>query len=305
MNQMIQKLSQYRYSLSFIVIFFIILAAAWFGIFTRPLSYSAFFWPANAILLGILIRYPFFRNISSIIGAALGYICADLFSGNTFLLTLSLTVINFISVLVALYFYLYFYKNQTFVNNKKFMRNSFPLLFSTIIGSCFCACLAVSVLPYVPYTFLGHEQPLLNFLYWWSGELFNYILILPILISFPGFRKLVRMWFYHPEAFKLSSLKIIFPFVAVMISCVLTHYYFAPGALFYPLATLMWAAAVYSLFSISIITTLTCLTLYNSLSSMYLRSVDHTFIYPMISIRVGLIILGITTFEKYSVKLSI
>ncbi|WP_227551623.1 GGDEF domain-containing protein [Acinetobacter wanghuae] len=292
---MIQKLSQYRYSLSFIVIFFTILAAAWFGIFTRPLSYSAFFWPANAILLGVLIRYPFFRNISSIIGAALGYIGADLFIGNTFLLTLSLTVINFISVLVALYFYLYFYKNQTFVNNKKFMRNSFPLLFSTIIGSCFCACLAVSVLPYVPHTFLGHEQPLLNFLYWWSGELFNYILILPILISFPGLRKLARMWFYHPEAFKWSDLKIILPFIAVMISCVLTHYYFAPGALFYPLATLMWAAAVYSLFSISIITMLTCLTLYNSLSSMYLSSVDHTFIYPMISIRVGLIILGITT----------
>lgn len=296
MHRIILKISKYRYTLSLIVIFLAVLTGAWFGIFTRPLSYSAFFWPANAMLLGILIRYPFFRNLASVVGAALAYICADLITGNTFLLTLSLTFVNFFSVFVSLYFYLYFYKRLMLIDNKKFMRTSFPLLFSTIVGSCFCAFIAVTVLPYVPHTFLAHEQKLLGFLYWWSGELFNYVLILPIIISFPGFKRLVTNWRQRTnDAFQLSDLKIILPFIAVIISCVLTHYYFAPGALLYPLATMMWAAAVYSLFSMSVITMLTCLTLYNSLSAMYLTSVDKAFIYPMISIRVGLIILGVTT----------
>ncbi|ANF81774.1 hypothetical protein A3K93_05955 [Acinetobacter sp. NCu2D-2] len=296
---MTQVLSPQKYTYLFsslIIIFIVIFAAACIGILTRPLSYSAFFWPANGILLGILIRYPRFRNFATFIGATLGYIVADIFSGNTFVLTLSLTLINFIAVYGAYYFYRYFYQRQIHIPNQNIARASFPLMFSTIIASSFCALAAVSILPYVPHTFMGHEQKLLNFLNWWSGELLNFVMLVPILISFPGFKKIyskvLQSW---KQVWKIQDFYIFLPCIAVIISCVLTHYYFGPGALFYPLATMMWAAAVYSLFNISLITTFVCLTLYHSLSGIYLQSVDTNFVYPMISIRVRLIILGITT----------
>lgn len=295
-QQLQANLKQYHVVYSFITIFIVIFVAACIGIFTRPLSYSAFFWPANGILLGILIRYPSFRNVGTFIGATLGYLAADLMTGNTFLLTVVLTVINFIAIYGSYYFYRHFYQRQSLRLNQTFARASFPLLFSTIIGSCFCSVAAIAILPYVPHTFMGQEHQLLSFINWWSGELLNFVMIIPILISFPGFKKLYQSWSANNfHEFQFKDLNILLPFIAVIISCVLTHYYFAPGALFYPLATMMWAAAVYSLYSMSLITTVVCLTLYHSLSSIYLISEDTTFVYPMISIRVGLIILGVTT----------
>lgn len=293
-SQYFQKHQNVFYS--FTMIFIIIFVAACTGILTRPLSYSAFFWPANGILLGLLIRYPYFRNIATFIGASFGYITADLITGTSFILTLSLTFINFIAIYGSYYCYQYFYIQQKYGLNENLTKSTFPLLISTIFASSICALAAVMILPYVPNTFMGHEHQLLSFLNWWSGELLNFVMIVPILITSPSLSKLKQTWLNIRMSLpKLVQLKRVLPFIAVIASCVLTHFYFAPGALFYPLATMMWAAAVYSLFSMSLITTVVCLTLYHSLSSIYLHSTETYFIYPMLSIRIGLIILGITT----------
>ena len=292
--QFFQKYTNAFYS--FVIIFTIIFVAACTGILTRPLSYSAFFWPANGILLCLLIRYPYFRNIAALIGASFGYITADLITGTSFLLTLSLTIINFIAIYGSYYCYRYFYLQQKHISNENLTKSTFPLLFSTIIASGICAFAAVIFLLNVPNTFMGHEHKLLSFLNWWSGELLNFVMIVPILITSPSMIKLKQTWLNVRMTLpNVTQLKHVLPFIAVIASCILTHLYFAPGALFYPLATMMWAATVYTLFSMSLITTVVCLTLYHSLSSIYFNSTETYFIYPMISIRIGLIILGITT----------
>ena len=86
-----------------VVVFF----ACILGIFTRPLSYFSFFWPTNALLLGLLIRFPSLKNFGGILGAFIDYMGADLVTNNTLLITLGLTLSNFVAVFSGLFFFDY------------------------------------------------------------------------------------------------------------------------------------------------------------------------------------------------------
>jgi hypothetical protein len=72
----------------------IILAAAFFGIFTRPTGLLASFWPANAVMLGLMIRYPRFATPWCWVAATAGFLIADLATGGTALRTAMLTAGN-------------------------------------------------------------------------------------------------------------------------------------------------------------------------------------------------------------------
>lgn len=61
----------------------VIFAAAVFGILTRPVGFLASFWPANAILLGIMVRNPRYARPEAWAAAFLGYIAADLVTGGS------------------------------------------------------------------------------------------------------------------------------------------------------------------------------------------------------------------------------
>ncbi len=56
------------------------------------------FWPANSVLLGLLVRYPQTRKLGTFLGAYTGYVIADLIQGTPFLLTIILTTSNYIYV---------------------------------------------------------------------------------------------------------------------------------------------------------------------------------------------------------------
>lgn len=282
---------------SFMAISFVImLLASWFGILTRPLSYSAFFWPANAILLGMFMRYPHMCHPATLFGAFAGFMLADFTTGTYVVLSLVMTSANLISVLSCFYICNYLISMIKKEELENSTQASYPYLISTLSGSFLSAVFASAILPHVPHTFLSADQPILNLISWWSGELFNYVLLVPILISFPSWEKIgQRIHAIAKSHLQLSDLQHVLPLSAVIFSCVLTHYFFAPGALLYPLATLMWAATYYSLFNMSVMTTIVVLTMYHSLSLQYMHNVDTNFLYPMFSVRIGLIILAITT----------
>jgi integral membrane sensor domain MASE1 len=66
---------------SLLQLFFVFAAVIFFccliGIATRHLTFLASFWPANSVLLGLLIRFPQTRHPISLIGAIVGYLLAD------------------------------------------------------------------------------------------------------------------------------------------------------------------------------------------------------------------------------------
>ena len=237
-NQQIQ-----RHSYIFVIFAFSIFIVALIGIFTRPLAYSAFFWPANPVFLGLLLRFPKLRTSSALLGAFSGYMLADLITGNGLALTFILTITNFVAVLSTLSILLFIQSQLKYFQDGALI--IYPYIFALICGTFLGALFAINTIPYVPHTFMSDKQPWVDFTNWWSGEFFNAVIVLPLVLTFPRLIKIKNFW----QDKRTSSFNIFdaVPFAAVMLSMILTHTYYGPGALLYPLATLIWAASVYSL----------------------------------------------------------
>lgn len=279
----------------FAITFILILLCAWLGILTRPLAHAAFFWPANACLLGLLLRFPHFRHPATFVGAALGYMSADLSTGLAIFPTLALTVANLISISLAYLMFKYLRQMMTKETENFYIKPVYPYLLSTLIASAVAAGFVILCLPHLPNTFMGEPQGFADFLVWWSGEMFNYIIVLPLVLTFPKWQEIKAFFTDKSAILVFKDIQHLMPLFAVLIACVITNVLFAPGAMLYPLAAMMWAAAVYSMFSIAIISALVCLTLFHSLSFVYLHDNQDNFLFLMISIRIGLSILAITT----------
>jgi hypothetical protein len=71
-----------------IIVISVIFMASLFGILTRPVGFLAALWPANAILLGMMVRNPRLATIEGWIAAFVGYIAADLATGGEIGVTL-------------------------------------------------------------------------------------------------------------------------------------------------------------------------------------------------------------------------
>lgn len=102
------KVASKSLSLSQLFLLFsaVILLCCLLGIVTRQLTFLASFWPANSVLLGILIRFPQTRHPISFIGAIAGYLIADSMQDTPFLLNVCLTSANLLYVITTLSLYI-------------------------------------------------------------------------------------------------------------------------------------------------------------------------------------------------------
>ena len=261
----------------------VILACCLLGILTRPFSHLAFFWPANAVMLGLLLRFPKLNCLAGWLGALTGFLVADLSTGNTFYLSLSLTCANLITVATALWLidlfdvkYRYYDKGFTFLK----------LAAICCIAGLFSAIFAICTVPYVPNTFMSTERLWVDFGMWWSGEIANCVILLPFLLAFPKWKHIEHA-LYNRRQFHFRPQK-IFPLIAIFISIAFTHIFPGPGAMIYPLAALIWAALSYKLFNISLINLIIFMTAYYSLKPFVFDHSDEMYLASAVSIRIGL-----------------
>lgn len=279
-----------RQSRAFAVIFLVIFLCCLIGIVTRPLSFLAFFWPANAALLAMFLRFPHFNNLGGWLGAFLAYMLADLLTGNHFQLTFFLTLSNFMNVSVSLFFIHYFqinYRNY----NKGF---TFLYLFAICaFAGCFAgASFAILTIPYVPNTFMPIDRLWIDFGMWWTSEMLNAILIIPLILALPTYAEFKHA--FNNRRQKKYSLSHIFPLVSIFICVIMTYVFSGPGALLYPLAALIWAALTYQLFSVALINFAVLLGTYHSLNQFYLTESPTVYLSTAISVRIGLCMLSLT-----------
>src|SRR5690606_4093951 len=75
-----------------------VFAACLFGISTRPAGFLASLWPANAVMLGLLIRMPSAAHPLGWLSASVAYMTADLITGGSFVTSLVLNGTNLVSV---------------------------------------------------------------------------------------------------------------------------------------------------------------------------------------------------------------
>ena len=73
------------------------------AITTRMPGTLAVFWPANALVLGLLLRHPKVAGFVVWVGIALGYLAADLVTGSSLTTAILLNLANMAGVLAGFY----------------------------------------------------------------------------------------------------------------------------------------------------------------------------------------------------------
>ena len=274
---------------AFLIIAAIIFVFALAGILGRPLFFLAIFWPANAILLGLFLRFESLKNIGGWLGAFTGFMLADLLTGNTFLLTLFLTLANMSDALVTLILIRLFQLNYKQYNK--------GLTFLYLFGICaFGGCLAAATfacltVPHMPNTFMSMDRIWVDFGMWWTGEILNVVAFLPILLAIPD--KQTAHNYYQDVQQRTLQYREFFPFLGVVFSVILTHFFIGPGAIMFPIAALVWAALTYNLFFVSIINCIVCMVLYNALTAYYIAQSPNAYLATTLSVRIGLFMLAL------------
>lgn len=274
-------------STAFVVIAVIIFCFCLVGIFSRPLTYLAIFWPANAVLFALFLRFPNLSNAGGWLGAFSGYMLADLLTGNHFQLTLFLTFANLINTTVCLFFMRYFQ-----VNYQNYNKDFTIISMSAIIagGGCLAgATFAIFTIPYIPNTFMSTDRLLIDFGMWWITEIINYLIILPLILSFPTIIQIKNA--FQNRRNQNYHFKDLLPVISVALCVLLTAVFTGPGAILYPLAALIWAALSYQLFTLAIINAVVILATYYNLNSFYLADSSMTYLSTAISVRIGLTML--------------
>lgn len=267
----------------------LIFIAALLGILTRSVDCLASLWPTNALLLGLLVRHPSARKKLNWLAAFVGYIAADFATGGELNKTLILTSCNFAGVTTGYYLLLRLSKNHLLL-----LRPSSVFYLVLISGA---AASASGLIGAVIDPVLFGGTLLADWAVWFVGELVSYVIILPVVLTAPNMHKalierrrdvLRRTW-----ATRVSHYG---PGVTFMLSCAAGVLMGGPGAIMFPVPTLLWCALSYSLFTTTVVTL--CFSAWTlvaiSKGILGLSIVEPISIFDLQSIRLGILLLALT-----------
>lgn len=221
----------------------VIFCAALFGILTRPVGFLAAFWPANAVLLGIMIRSPRLASFSGWTGAFAGYVAADLVTGGSFGLTLWMTCANMAEAAVG---YLLF--RRISVDHQ---RLRWPQSFMLLFAVCCSAAAAGAFIGAGAASLAFGRDFAIGLEYWFGTELANAIVVLPVILTAPRPRDIP--WPRRIFA-TVEGTRDVMPVAALAVSILLGNLIEGPGSFAFPVPALLWCAVSYSLFTTAVLT---------------------------------------------------
>ncbi|MCW5641897.1 MAG: diguanylate cyclase [Rhodoferax sp.] len=262
----------------------IVCGACLAGIITRPVGHLATVWLANAVLLGVLVRYPALATPSGWFGAAAGYVAAGLLMGDPARENLLLTIGNLVGVAVG---YIAFQTCRE--EDRRLESQSSVLKMIGIIGLASTAAALVGAV-IEPMVFGGRTVG--GTAQWFMIEAVNYIAVLPVLLTIPDTFPVFRRRRWRPKAHATQT---FLPLLALLgVSIWLAHEVSGPGVLSYPLIPLMWCALVYGLFATSLLTLLFTASMLLAISSGWIViNVSEDPAQTLASVRLGLALLAV------------
>ncbi|MBX3568573.1 MAG: diguanylate cyclase [Rhizobiaceae bacterium] len=210
-----------------------------FGIFTRPGLDVATLWPANAFMLGMLVRFPSLATWQSWVAAAAGFILADAATGAGLVPNLVLNGCNLGAVAAG---YLVF--SRLDVRDRRLRRpNSVLFLLMGVGVMALVSGLGGSIAD--PMLFGGTPAGGLTF--WFVTEAVNATAFLPLLLTLPRIDGVAfRRWRAN---LGLPTLSRALPLFALAVSAVAAMAIGGPGAIAVPVPALLWCALTFGIFS--------------------------------------------------------
>lgn len=222
-----------------------VFAASLFGILTRPVGFLAAFWPANAILLGLMVRYPRFSTPWGWAGATLGYLAADLLTEGDLGLTIWLTMANLIGAMTGVLLY------RRLREDDRRLRRPQSVLF--LFAVCVAAAAVAAVAGGGAAKIVFGRDFLSGLEFWFVTELVNNLVVLPSILTYPGWLA-VRRELSGMRADYTTFLHKVAPVVALVLSALAASFVGGPGALAFPVPALLWCALSYSVFTTAVLT---------------------------------------------------
>ena len=220
-----------------------VFCAALFGIMTRPMGAFAAFWPANALLLGLMLRAPHLSTLGGWFGAFAGFVAADLVTGGEPGMTIWLTAANLTEAITGYVLFKALPEGH--------VRLQWPQSVMVVFAVCCCAAAASAFLGAAAYSILigGNFTDELEL--WFSTELVSTVTVLPVVLAAPKWRDI--RWSSAAAAIA-GGTRDAAPMLALLASVVLGSLLDGPGSFAFPVPALLWCALSYSFFATAVLT---------------------------------------------------
>ncbi|CAM3804848.1 putative diguanylate cyclase YedQ [Vibrio aerogenes CECT 7868] len=254
----------------------IIFISALIGSLSRPDEMSmTIFWPANAILIALMFRYPQRSAFPVWVAAVGGYLLSNYVMGEPPQVNVMMTMANLSGVIAAWWLYTRVFSFGVYLKSRYSVLHLFILcIISSVVSAIFGAIVMEFVL----------DKPFfLAMIYWFSGDLSSMVAFLPVALAFP--EKLVKI----NRKLRLYD---FLPLIMVVFSVAMIFVLGGPGAIAFPVLALIWCALTYSYFVNTVIVMffVICLFACEVLGLLPLFSADE-FVGDTISFRLGVTIL--------------
>ncbi len=254
-------------------------AACLAGILSRPTGFLSSFWPANALMLGLLLRLPRLGHWKTWPMALAVFVLADLFTGSNLPTALWLSVANLCGVACGWWFL-----RRLDPPRLRLQRQTSALY---LLAGCTLAAAGSALVGAGtgPQLFNSSWSP--TALMWFSTELMNFVLIVPLVLSAPG-----RGESWWPAT--VPPLTALLPLLSVLAAEYAAITLGGPGALAFIVPALLWCALSYSLFTTTLLSMLVCTWKMASMSlSMGAFASTPLHFEAAVSLRLGLTLLSL------------
>lgn len=261
------------------------------GIWSRPSGFIATLWPANAILLGVMVRWPRLSGPAGWLGAFAGYVLADLSAGGPPMMTLWLTLANLAGVFTGWTLFLRLEPEE--------QRLQRPGSVLHLFGICTAAAAAAALIGGGITTSQYAQDTLTGLSYWFIGELASYVILLPVVLTWPGLRRVALL---RRSADYSGLLTRSIPALALAASMLAAMAIGGPGAIFFPIPALLWCALTYRLFVVALLTMAAVVWAQIYSSRIMPSEVLASFMHAATSMRLGLTLLALAPLTVASIN---
>lgn len=221
----------------YLALFGIAFALTVTGILARPIASLSLFWPVNAVLAGLLLRHPRHASPLGWCLVYLGMVAADLACGSDWKPALWLNLCNFGAVLTL------WVLIMRLPRAHRRLRTPHGVLW--LFGASAAAAVVAASLACIVAAPWFEESVSATWLAWFSEQFSTCILVLPLVLSTPSPRALLRG---AGQPIKVAPLLVLLGSLGASIS------FGGPGAIAFPIAALLWCALSYSPFLLALLT---------------------------------------------------
>ncbi len=261
-----------------------VLLACLAGIAMRPIGFFSSFWPANALMAGLLVRLRLTRRPAVWVCAFAGYMAADLLNGSSGMLAAWLTGANVAGVAIVT---LLLRRLDAPTRQLRRPLSALHLLWICVAAASVAALVGAGSAP------LAFKTPWLPSLaMWFSSDLMNYLLILPVVLSAPRrghLNSVFVTWRPDTPAWKQGG-----PLLAVLATeALVPALRGASWAIALVVPALLWCAVSYSRFITALLCLAVCLWKTVELAAATALAFQPDHWQMILSLRIGIAMLSL------------